>query len=154
MDEMFDEVLLNVDSTLQKNELTKADLKRSESLKRFKKEHCHISKYSFQVRKCLLESCQYCSSHPIKLSCEQYKSISFLPLPLLDESKIITSHSHNSMVVCRMKRTGPLKNRQNVLKVKSWIKQIEGYFLRMERCKLYYLVVIALNHVVYFPTHH
>ena len=122
IDEMFDEVLLNIDSTLQKNELTKADLKRSESLKRFKKEHCHISKYSFQVRKCLLESCQYCSSHPIKLSCEQYKSISFYHCHFWMKAKIITSHSHNSMVVCRMKRTGPLKNRQNILKVKSWIK--------------------------------
>lgn len=67
--------------------MNQADLKKSEPLQKFMREHCNISKYAFQVRKCLLESCRYCSSHPVHTSLEEYKAISFLPLPILDATK-------------------------------------------------------------------
>lgn len=84
IDGMFDEIVLNVDPTLQKDGLAQVELKKSEPLQKFIKEHCHVSKYAVQVRKCLQESCCYCSSHPIHMSIEEYKAISFLPLPLLN----------------------------------------------------------------------
>ncbi len=87
VDDIFDEVQMYVDSALDIEELKKANLKKSETLQKFMKQHCHISKYAFQIRKCLLDSCQYCSSHPVRISLEEFKLINFLPLPLLDASK-------------------------------------------------------------------
>ena len=49
--------------------------------------HCSTTKYLFQVKKCLSENCLYCTSHPVRLPMDQFKKLSFVPLPLLDGEK-------------------------------------------------------------------
>ena len=83
VDKIFDEVLLNIDSALKKDEMSQVQLKKSELLQKFMKDHCHVGKYAFQVHKCLLDSCRYCSSHPLHMPVEEFKAIHLLPMPLL-----------------------------------------------------------------------
>ena len=80
VEDIFDEIRLNVDPALQMSQLTQDDLRKSEPLQKFMKEHCHFTKYAFQVRKCLLDSCTYCSSHPIRMSVEEFEVINLLPM--------------------------------------------------------------------------
>ena len=75
--------VLSIDPTLDKERLSKMDLQNAASLQSFMKAHCHISAYAFQVKKCCDNTCYYCSKHQIRLSHEDFKSLHFLPLPLL-----------------------------------------------------------------------
>ena len=56
-------------------------------IQQFMASHCSITKYLFQVKKCLSENCLYCTSHPVRLPMEHFKQLSFVPLPLLDGEK-------------------------------------------------------------------
>ena len=75
--------VLSIDPTLDKERLSKMDLQNAASLQSFMKAHCHLSAYAFQVKKCCDNTCYYCSKHQIRLSHEDFKSLHFLPLPLL-----------------------------------------------------------------------
>jgi len=86
MDEQFQHALY-IDTSLKPDSLTAKDLKSAPSLERFMENHCHASKYVFQVKKCTDVSCFYCQEHPIRLPEDVFHSLSFLPLPLLDNSK-------------------------------------------------------------------
>ena len=50
------------------------------------KAHSHVSTYAFQLRKCTLDTCAYCTSHPVRMPLEQFSSLCYLPLPILDSS--------------------------------------------------------------------
>ena len=75
--------VLYIDPTLDKERLSKTDLQNAASLQSFMKAHCHLSAYAFQVKKCCDNTCYYCSKHQIWLSHEDFKSLHFLPWPLL-----------------------------------------------------------------------
>ena len=62
-------------------------MKKATALQSFFQKHCHSSHYVFQIRKCTDKSCNYCAGHPITLPSEVFREHSFLPLPLLDQSK-------------------------------------------------------------------
>ena len=75
--------VLSIDPTLNKERLSQKDLQNAVSLQSFMKANCHLSAYSFHVKKCCDNACYYCSKHPIRLSLEDFESLHFLPLPLL-----------------------------------------------------------------------
>ena len=72
-----------IDPSLERDKLTKEDLKKATALQSFFEKHCHSSHYVFQIK----ESCYYCAEHPIRLPVEVFRELSFLPLPLLDHTK-------------------------------------------------------------------
>ena len=76
-----------IDPSLERDKLTKEDLKKATALQSFFEKHCHSSDYVFQIKKCTDESCYYCAEHPIRLPVEVFRELSFLPLPLLDHTK-------------------------------------------------------------------
>jgi hypothetical protein len=86
IDEFFDHILF-IEPHLERDHLRKADLKEAKHLKKFMDQHCHISQYVFQIRKCKDQACYYCTEYPVRLPEEVFASLSFLPLPRLDESK-------------------------------------------------------------------
>ena len=78
---------LYIDPSLDKNHLTKEALKDAPALQKFMDKHCNASHYVFQVRKCLDASCYFCQDHPIRMPIEDFKTLAYLPLPLLDSAK-------------------------------------------------------------------
>ena len=50
-------------------------------------EHCHSSRYLFQIKKCTKESCSHCSQHPIRLPQDEFEKLKFIPLPRLNLTK-------------------------------------------------------------------
>ena len=83
---MFDYIHV-IDSDISLHKLTKVDLKKKVSLNEFMKTHSRQSHYVFQVKKCVNPNCSYCSEHPIQSTPEQFSSLHYLLLPLLDDSK-------------------------------------------------------------------
>ena len=63
------------------------DLKDKTPLLEFMNKHCQRSPYAFQIKKCSDDTCSYCKAHPIHVTPEQFTSLHYLPLPLLDTSK-------------------------------------------------------------------
>ena len=76
-----------VDVNISAEQLRTEDLKDKVKLLNFMKTHCHCTPYIFQVKKCLNSDCSYCMNHPIQITPDQFASLHFLPLPLLDTSK-------------------------------------------------------------------
>ena len=84
--EQFQHALF-VDPSLSPSDLTAKSLKKAEAYQKFIKSHCHSSQYIFQIKMCSDATCFYCLQHPVRLPADIFKSLSFLPLPLLDDSK-------------------------------------------------------------------
>ena len=76
-----------IEPSISEEDLSSAAFNNSPALKKFVDSHCHSSHYAFQIKKCLDPSCYYCVQHPIVMDSEEFSSISFLPLPLLDGTK-------------------------------------------------------------------
>ena len=85
MESVFDEVK-TIDASLQQDCLQKKGLKKAKDFQNFMDAHCHRSTYAFQLRKCLLDTCAYCSSHPVRMPLEEFNSLCYLPLPILDDT--------------------------------------------------------------------
>lgn len=83
----FFQCLSKIDENIDKEKLTVADLAKLESYTNFVSEHCKATTYTYQIRKCMNVSCNYCSLHPIRLPAEVFGDISFIPAPLLDFTK-------------------------------------------------------------------
>ena len=83
METMFSEVSI-IDSSLSYDDLSQKTLKKAKSLQGFLDAHCHSTHYAYQLRKCVLDSCSYCSTHPIRMPLEQFSSLSYLPMPRMD----------------------------------------------------------------------
>ena len=77
-----------MDSEILVDKLRKEDLKKNVALHDFmKKKHGHQTPYVFQVKKCLNADCSCCTQHPIQLEPDQFSTLHYLPLPLLDDTK-------------------------------------------------------------------
>ena len=85
MESVFDEVN-TIDSSLQQGCLQKKELTKAHDFQKFMKVHSHKSTYLYQLRKCTLDTCVYCSSHPVRIPLEEFDSLCYLPLPRLDAS--------------------------------------------------------------------
>ena len=64
-----------------------AAFNNASGLQKFVQGHCNSTHYGFQISKCVDPSCSYCSDHPIRMERNQFNELSFLPMPLLDDSK-------------------------------------------------------------------
>ena len=53
----------------------------------FIEHHCHTSHYAFQIKKCTSPDCFYCIGNPVRMPIDDFKALSFVPLPLLDLTK-------------------------------------------------------------------
>ena len=62
-------------------------LDSSAPLKTFLKEHSCSTSYSFQLKKCSSPTCKYCTANKPTLPHDTLSSLSWLPLPLLDQTK-------------------------------------------------------------------
>ena len=82
---IFDEIK-SIDMTILRDHLQQNDLKKAVDFQAFLDSHVQRSHYAFQVRKCLLSSCVYCTAHPVRMPLQQFESMYYLPLPLLDSS--------------------------------------------------------------------
>ena len=71
---------------------------------KFLEGHCHSIHYAFQLNNCCLDSCAYCSVHPIHMLQNQFESFSYLPMPM-DVSVSISSHLLMSMGKFQLKLT-------------------------------------------------
>ena len=76
-----------IDSSLAMGKLQQENLKDAAGLKAFMDEHCHSSRYLFQIKKCTKESCSHCSQHPIRLPQDEFEKLKFIPLPRLNLTK-------------------------------------------------------------------
>lgn len=83
MESIFDEVLA-IDASLTQNDHSRKALQKAPALQKFLETHCHSIHYAFQLKKCRLDSCVYCSAHPICMPLDQFDSFSYLPMPRLD----------------------------------------------------------------------
>lgn len=81
--EAFWEVLLSVDDWLQITDTTKTALKDKTKLHEFIKHCCQVRKYSFCVKKCGSPECTLCKT--VRMDPELFKSVHFLPNPLIGE---------------------------------------------------------------------
>lgn len=61
---LFDEVHA-IDSSISVSDLSQKSLKNAGALQEFLLKHSHITSYAVQFRKCLLDTCSYCTSHPV-----------------------------------------------------------------------------------------
>ena len=86
MDRMFEEVKI-VDSSLQQDSLRKKDLVKAKDYQAFMESHSHRTCYAVQLHKCALDTCAYCSNHPVHMPLEEFNTLSYLPLPILDASR-------------------------------------------------------------------
>ena len=62
MESMFSEVTA-IDASLSQHNLSKKTLEKAINLQRFLEGHSSCTHYAFQLKKCLLSSCPYCSTH-------------------------------------------------------------------------------------------
>ena len=85
MESVFEEVKI-IDATLQQGCLQKKELMKAKDFQIFMEAHSHRSAYALQLRKCSLDTCAYCSSHPVRMPLEEFDSLCYLPLPILDAS--------------------------------------------------------------------
>ena len=85
MESVFEEVKM-IDASLQQGCLRKKELMRAKDFHNFMDAHSHKSAYALQLRKCSLDTCAYCSSHPVRMPLEEFNSLCYLPLPILDAS--------------------------------------------------------------------
>ena len=81
--EAFWEVLLSVDDCLQMTDTTQTALKDKTKLHELIKHCCQVRKYLFCVKKCGSPECTLCK--PVRMDPELFKSIHFLPDPLIGE---------------------------------------------------------------------
>ena len=66
-----------IDSEVCVNEVTKKSVKNYENLQKFFDHCCQARHYSFCINKCGVDGCK-----PIRLPCEVFDKISFLPDPV------------------------------------------------------------------------
>ena len=85
MESMFEEVK-TVDSSIQPDSLRSKDLAKAKDYQAFMEAHCHRSTYALQLRKCLRDTCAYCSTHSLRMPMEEFNSLCYLPLPILDST--------------------------------------------------------------------
>ncbi len=85
MESVFDEVN-TIDASLQQDSLQKKALVKAKDFQNFMEAHSHRSAYAYQLHKCSLDTCAYCSSHPVRMPLEEFNSLCYLPLPILDDS--------------------------------------------------------------------
>ena len=84
---LFDIINL-IDASVDINKLRHADLLKNTDLHSFISSHCYSTTYTFQIKKCLEESCYLCSLfQPPRLEPEVFKSLSFIPNPMLDHTQ-------------------------------------------------------------------
>lgn len=83
MDRMFEEIKI-VDSSLQQDSLRMKDLVKAKDYQAFMESHSHRTCSAVQLRKCALNTCVYCSNHPVRMPLEEFNSLCYLPLPILD----------------------------------------------------------------------
>ena len=86
IDQFFDYAHF-IEPNLDRGHLRKADMKDAPALKKFMNNHCHISQYVFQIKKCKDASCYYCVNNPVRMPVEVFEELHFFPLPRLDPSK-------------------------------------------------------------------
>ncbi len=86
IEEQFQHVHM-FDPLISRKDHSAKSLRQAASLQEFLKEHSHSSHYVFQVKKCTLSTCHYCVQNPPRLPADEFSKLSFLPLPLMDESK-------------------------------------------------------------------
>ena len=87
IDKFFSTIAL-IDKTLEVNKLRKADLEGAEKFAKFFREHCKLTNYTFQVKKCLSPDCVLCSTiQPPRLADEQFQQLHFLPDPVLKDKE-------------------------------------------------------------------
>ena len=82
---VFDEVHA-IDPSISVSDLSQKSLKKAGALQEFLLKHSHITTYAVQFRKCLLDTCSYCSSHPVRMPIDEFSSLGFLPMPRLDST--------------------------------------------------------------------
>ena len=83
----FFESLKKIDENVDANHLNAANLASLESYSQFVTDHCVATTYTFQIRKCKIASCRYCTDHPVRLTEDLFNTLHFIPAPLLDTSK-------------------------------------------------------------------
>ena len=84
----FSTIIHQIDENVDLAKILKSSLPSWDNLVEFMKTHCKATCYSFQVKKCSLEECFYCTViQPPRLSPEIFSKLCFLPDPMLDASK-------------------------------------------------------------------
>ena len=83
---VFDEVHA-IDPSISVSDLSQKSLKKAGTLQEFLLKHSHITTYAVQFRKYLLNTCSYCSSHPVQMPIDEFSSLGFLPMPRLDSTR-------------------------------------------------------------------
>ncbi|KAK3105417.1 hypothetical protein FSP39_024872 [Pinctada imbricata] len=61
------------------------NIKKFPRLEKIMEEHCRARHYSFQVKKCGLDSCFYCVMNPPRLSEETFRTLHWLPDPVAED---------------------------------------------------------------------
>ena len=111
--------------------------------------HCHASNYAFQVKKCTDSTCFYCQQNPLRLQPDQFSSLHFLSLPLLDATK---EHYQKFEEVFGK----PLSNSDQSSRVATPTEEQKETDKRRKSLPAKYVhrstVVTATNHDVYIPT--
>ena len=85
IESIFDEIQ-TIDVSVSQDDLSREALKEADALQKFLEGHCHYTHYAFQLKKCCIDSCAYCSVHPIQMPQNQFEHFSYLPMPRLDVS--------------------------------------------------------------------
>lgn len=80
---------LKVDTTI---DVTNCDQKQKDlvdkaGLKRFIDTHCHVRHYSFQVKKCGADVCEFGVCRPPRLPLEEFQQLTWLPDPMPDAER-------------------------------------------------------------------
>lgn len=84
LSEMFEQIPF-IEPNPSPDKINKDTLTKEKHLCKFMESHCSSTMYMFQVKKCMDLSCYYCIQHPVKMPMEEFKKLSFIPLPLMME---------------------------------------------------------------------
>lgn len=85
MESVFDGIK-TIDASIEQGCPRKKELMKAKDFQNFTDAHSHRSTYAYQGCKCSLHTCAYCSSHPVRMPLEEFNSLCYLPLPILDAS--------------------------------------------------------------------
>ena len=134
MDRMFEEIKI-VDSSLQQDSLRKKDLVKAKDYQAFMESHSHRTCYAVQLCKCTLDTCTYYSNHLVRMPLEEFNSLCYLPLPILDASR--QHYKPMCMVSYQRKETDHLWQVKKKLMEMKWIKQTVNFSLQLEGSELH-----------------
>ena len=107
--------------------------------------HSHKSAYALNLCKCSLDTCAYCSSHPVCMPLVEFNSLCYLPLPILDASGQHFKAFKEVYGQLQVKKIDHPWGTQRMRTTMNLTKLIAKFFFRLEESEQQWVLDIVLS---------